>query len=224
MARRFDPTEIPAAPELKFERALWLQGLARVAGLDEAGRGAWAGPVAAGAVILPADEGILARLEGVRDSKQMTPAARASYAARIRLEAAAWGVGFASNEEIDALGILPATRLAMQRALAACANQAEHLLIDALRLPGVALPQTALIKGDQRSLSIAAASVLAKTGRDEWMETLDSAYPGYGFKRHKGYGTAFHQAALKKLGPSRIHRLSFAPLRALENAENPSPD
>ena len=121
MARRFDPAEIPPSPNLTFERPLWDGGLLVVAGLDEAGRGAWAGPVAAAAVILPPDLGVAARLSGVRDSKQMTPAARQRWADAIRASAAAWGVGFASNEEIDELGIVPATRLAMQRALESCA-------------------------------------------------------------------------------------------------------
>lgn len=213
MARRLDPTEIPLAPGLAFETALWAQGCLAVAGLDEAGRGAWAGPVSAAAVLLPPDPDVAARLAGVRDSKQMTPLARAERAVQIRLEAAAWGVGFASNEEIDRLGIVAATRLAMTRALAACRLEPAHLLIDALRLPQTPTPQTALIKGDQRSLSIAAASVLAKTARDARMEELDREYPGYGFKRHKGYGTAAHQAALRDLGPCPAHRFSFSPLR-----------
>lgn len=220
---RFDPADIPPSPDLTFELRLWNQGAAAIAGLDEAGRGAWAGPVAAGAVILPADPGVLARLAGVRDSKQMTPSARQAWAARIRVEAAAWGVGFAGQEEIDALGILPATRLAMQRALQSCACAPAHLLVDALRLPGVDLPQTALIKGDARSLSIAAASVLAKTARDEQMRVLDAQYPEYGLARHKGYGTAFHRAALQRLGPCPLHRLSYAPLRALLAARQDEP-
>ena len=218
MARRGDPFEIPPAPTLDFEQALWLRGLTAVAGLDEAGRGAWAGPVCAAAVILPAFEpagaqALLARLNGVRDSKEMSAAARTERAVVIRAEAAAWGVGFASNEEIDGVGIVPATRLAMVRALAACVEQPAHLLIDALRLPELDLPQTALIKGDARVLSIAAASVLAKTARDAWMVALDGQFPGYGFARHKGYGTAQHQKALEHLGACPAHRFSFAPLQ-----------
>lgn len=215
MARRFDPAEIPPFPTLTIEQALWQRGLLHVAGLDEAGRGAWAGPVAAGAVMLPADPAVEERLHGVRDSKQMTPRARRAWAERIQAEALGWGVGLASSQEIDTLGILPATRLAMTRALAQCcaALPARHLLVDALRLPGIALPQTALIKGDARSLSIAAASVLAKTARDALMESLENEYPGYGFARHKGYGTAIHRAALAQLGACPQHRFSFAPLR-----------
>ena len=209
------------SPDLSFELSLWQRGLTAVAGLDEAGRGAWAGPVAAAAVVLPPEPGIAERLCGVRDSKQMTPLARRRWAGIVRENAVAWGVGFASNLEIDNLGILLATRLAMQRALEGCAAAGPaHLLIDALRLPGIPLPQTALIKGDARVLSIAAASVLAKTARDALLEELDSVYPGYGFARHKGYGTAAHQAALESLGPCLIHRFSFAPVRRLNHGEH----
>ncbi len=215
MTPRLDPAEIPPAPDVRHEMRLWQQGLVRLAGLDEAGRGAWAGPVAAGAVILPPDEKLVETLSGVRDSKQMTPRQRQLWAERIRACAAGWGVGMASAAEIDALGILPATRLAMQRALEQLALPPEHLLVDALRLPAIALPQTALIKGDARSLSIAAASVLAKTSRDALMVALAGEHPLYGFAQHKGYGTAAHQAALERFGPCLIHRRSFAPIARL---------
>ncbi len=202
-------------PDLSLEAPLWQTGLCRVAGLDEAGRGAWAGPVAAAAVVLPpAGQKLLELLPGVRDSKLMTARQRSRWAEKIRAAAAAWAVGWAACEEIDALGILPATRLAMQRALAQLAPLPEHLLIDAVRLPALKLPQTSLFHGDQRSLSIAAASVLAKTARDGRMQELDEQYPGYGFAAHKGYGTARHQRALDELGPCPQHRMSFAPLRA----------
>lgn len=208
--------EPPPRPDLTFELPLWESGLNLLAGLDEAGRGAWAGPVYAAAVILPRDNGVLEILPGVRDSKKMTPRQREFWAERIRRAAAAWGIGAASAEEIDARGIVAATRLAMRRALEACGCQPEHLLIDALRLPGVSLPQLALIKGDARSLSIAAASVLAKTARDAWMAALGEQYPGYGFAAHKGYGTRAHREALARLGPCAEHRRSYAPLRRLE--------
>jgi ribonuclease HII len=208
-----DPAEIPRFPSLICEQELWQGGCMRVAGLDEAGRGAWAGPVAAGAVILPPDPRVLEQLAGVRDSKQMTVRARAIWAARIREAALAWAVGMAASEEIDAIGILPATRLAMRRALEKLSPAPQHLLIDALRLPGIALPQTALIHGDARALSIAAASVLAKTARDALMEGMDAVFPEYGFARHKGYGTRAHQEALARLGPCPHHRMSFAPLK-----------
>lgn len=211
MTRRFNPAEIPVSPNLQFELPLWAAGYC-VAGLDEAGRGAWAGPVSAGAALLPADPAVLERLAGVRDSKQMTPAARTRWAEKIKENVLAWGVGFASSEEIDELGILACTRLAMQRALEGLCPAPQHLLIDALRLPKVFLPQTPLIKGDARSMSIAAASVLAKTARDALMVEMDALYPGYGFARHKGYGTALHRQALNSLGPCPVHRMSFSPL------------
>ncbi len=201
-------------PDLTFEQSLWSAGIELVAGVDEAGRGAWAGPVSAGAVILPRRADLLECLSGVRDSKQMSPAQRTRWADRIRALALAWGVGFADPEEIDALGIVPATRLAMRRAIEQLDPCPQHLLVDAVRLPALNLPQQALIKGDARVMSIAAASVLAKTARDALMVTLDSQYSGYALARHKGYGTAAHQAALRELGPSPIHRKSFAPIRA----------
>ena len=203
------------SPTLAQEFMLWQSGLALVAGLDEAGRGAWAGPVAAGAVILAPGSDLMQRLKGVRDSKLMTALQRQRAAKVIRELAVTWGVGFASVDEIDTLGIVPATRLAMERAVAQLAPAPQHLLIDALRLPGVDLPQTALVKGDRRVLSIAAASVLAKTARDALMVELDGQYPGYALGRHKGYGTAVHLAALQALGATEIHRKSFAPIRNL---------
>jgi ribonuclease HII len=194
-------------PTLEFELNLWNAGFTRIAGLDEAGRGAWAGPVAAAAVILPADPSLTRTLNGVRDSKLMTPLARETWAPRIKDYAAGWGVGFASSSEIDTLGILTSTRLAAVRALEKLSP--DYLLTDFLIFREIDLPQTALVKGDQRSLSIAAASVLAKTARDELMRTTDSHYPGYGFFRHKGYGTRIHQDAIKRLGRCEIHRRSF---------------
>ncbi len=220
MTRRFNPDELPPTPDLFFEEELWAAGCARIAGLDEAGRGAWAGPVAAAAVILPCGRPeTRVRLEGVRDSKQMTPRQRAWWAERVRAEALAWAVGWADVEEIDRLNIVGATRLAMERALAALPCWPEHLLVDALRLPGVPLPQTALIKGDARSLSIAAASVLAKTARDACLCELDLRYPGYGFALHKGYGTPGHQAALCRLGACPEHRSSYEPVQRINHPE-----
>lgn len=200
---------IATAP-LCHEHNLHTQGFCRVAGLDEAGRGAWAGPVMAGAVILPPDRPDLdCALAGVNDSKLLTPRRRESLACCIQEIALAWAVGSAASAEIDALGIVPATRLAMKRALAELAVRADYLLIDALRLPDVDLPQLALIKGDRRSLSIAAASILAKVTRDAHMTALHAQYPAYGFARHKGYGTPQHQAALAAHGPCPEHRRSF---------------
>lgn len=204
---------MPNRPGLKFERALWQAGVQRVAGVDEAGRGALAGPVTVAAVVLPPDEDVSAMLAGVRDSKQMTPTQREHWAERIRQVALDWALGWAEAAEIDALGIVPATRLAAQRAIQALHTPPEHLLLDYLKLPDCPIPQTALPKGDALVLSIAAASVLAKTARDAHMVALDARFPEYGFAAHKGYGTAHHRAVLRRLGPSPLHRRSFAPLR-----------
>ena len=209
-----------ALPDLDFELALWEAGCTRVAGIDEAGRGALAGPVAAAAVILPADPAVRQVLSGVRDSKQMTPRQRSYWAQVIRQTAVTYAVGYADCQEIDTLGIVPATRLAVLRALQALTLAPQHLLLDWLLLPECDLPQTSLAKGDQRVLSIAAASVLAKTGRDCLLQELDAAYPGYGLKDHKGYGTAHHLASLQHLGPSPLHRLTFSPMHALEPGGN----
>ena len=194
---------------------LWSADVVHLAGIDEAGRGSWAGPVTAGAVVLPVDENLLTRLPGVRDSKRMTSRQRAIWSIEIKSVSLAWGIGFASSEEIDAIGIVPATRIAMKRALENLGITPQHLLIDALFLRELMVPQTALIKGDGRSLSIAAASVLAKTSRDAFMVDLDGQYPGYEFWRHKGYGTRIHREALLSLGPCLVHRWTYKPIKAL---------
>lgn len=197
-------------PDLTFESPLWGCGLHHLAGLDEAGRGALAGPVAVGAVILPNDSNLSSTLGGLRDSKLMTPLERSRLAPLVQACAWTWGVGFASAEEIDALGIVPATRLAATRALSALTLFPDYLLTDfRLELPELDLPQSAIVKGDQKSLSIAAASVLAKTARDTLMCELDSQYPGYGLGKHKGYGTQVHRATILRLGYSPIHRKTF---------------
>ena len=202
--------------DLALEFRLRGEGFLRIAGLDEAGRGAWAGPVVAGAVILPLDRFDLAHvLEGVTDSKQLTPEEREALLPRILDVAVAAAVGHASHTEIDGLGIVPATRLAMRRALDALAVAPDALLSDALALPEIDLPCRAVIKGDQRSLSIAAASILAKVTRDRFMIELDPAFPQYGFAEHKGYGTPLHQQSLVHFGPTRLHRMTFAPLQAI---------
>lgn len=202
--------------DLKHEFALRDAGFSLIAGLDEAGRGAWAGPVVAGAVILPLDRfDLVHALEGVNDSKQLSPELREALLPRIMEVALAVGVGCGTHAEIDQLGIVPATRFAMQRALAALSVRPDGLLTDAMPLPEIGLPCTPLIKGDQRSLSIAAASIVAKVTRDRFMAELDELFPQYGFRIHKGYGTPLHQQALRHFGPSAIHRLTFAPLRAL---------
>jgi len=205
----FDRSLLPAEPDLAFEMNLWQAGFFAIAGIDEAGRGALAGPVAAAAVILPQKAPIQELLRGVCDSKQMAPLEREIARKRILEYATSWGVGFATAGEIDLIGIVPATRLAASRALGDLSQPPDYLLLDYLFLPDVALPQTALIKGDCRSLSIAAASVMAKTSRDALLVNLDQTYPGYGFAAHKGYGTQAHREAIKRLGPCPIHRLSF---------------
>jgi ribonuclease HII len=202
-------------PSLDYETPRWAAGYLRVAGLDEAGRGAWAGPVVAAAVVLPpGDCALLERLRGVRDSKQLTPKQREALLGAICECAVVVGVGAVPPDEIDRLGIVPATRQAMVLALAAISPPADYLLIDYLHLFEVPLPQYSLPKGDVRVLSIAAASIVAKVSRDRMMVELEERLPGYGFGRHKGYGTAEHQAALAALGPSPVHRLSFAPVSA----------
>ena len=203
-------------PSLTYEKRLWADGFRYVAGLDEAGRGSWAGPVVAAAVILPPDLPDLAHcLAGVRDSKTLTAARREKLLDLIEQHALARGVGTVPPAGIDARGIVPATREAMSLALGAIAHPADYLLIDHVSLPDQALPQVSLPKGDARILSIAAASIVAKVSRDRMMVELDAVYPGYGFAQHKGYGTPQHRAALERLGPSAIHRLSFAPLQRL---------
>jgi ribonuclease HII len=199
------------SPDTFFESQFWKSGLPHVAGLDEAGRGALAGPVAVGAVILPIDKALLSQaLAGVRDSKQMTPLERETLAPRIKEIALTWSVGFASAAEIDSHGIVHATRLAALCALSSLSISPQYLLTDfRLELPQLDISQTALVKGDALCLSIAAASVLAKTARDELMCTLDLHYQGYGLGKHKGYGTRSHRSAMMRLGISPIHRKSF---------------
>ncbi len=203
---------------LEQERALWTAGYRWLAGLDEAGRGAWAGPVVAAAVILPERDDLDSLLYGVRDSKILSPHQREALVPLIQKAALAVGVGMASARFIDHRGIVPATRQAMAMAVHNLALKPHLLLIDALKLPEVPLPQRALIKGDAIVLSIAAASIVAKVFRDRLMVSLGNRYGGYGFAAHKGYGTAAHRDALQHLGPCPEHRMSFAPLRERDGA------
>jgi ribonuclease HII len=204
-------------PTLKLERRFLAQGHHLIAGIDEAGRGAWAGPVVAAAVILPLDRRHLASaLKGVNDSKKLTARQREKLYAVICDVAVSVGVGGAGPGEIDSDGIVPATRAAMQRAVAMLHPQPEALLIDAVNLQSlISLPQRFLPYGDSISLSIAAASIIAKVSRDRAMVKLDALHPGYNFARHKGYGTALHKAALEQLGVSEAHRRSYGPIRKL---------
>jgi ribonuclease HII len=196
---------------LRYETALWVAGLQHVAGVDEAGMSPLAGPVAAAAVIFAPGS----RLPGVDDSKKLDGASRQRLAVEIKAIAVAWSVAFAEVEEIDSLNIYWASRLAMRRAIDGLASRTEHVLVDGRRLKGLELPQQGIIKGDAKSLTIAAASILAKTARDEVMCKMDAAYPGYGFARHKGYPVPEHRAALERLGVCAIHRRSFGPVRTL---------
>ena len=205
MTRRTDP------PHLQYELDLWQSGLTLVAGMDEAGRGALAGPVAVAAVILPAENPHLSRtLACSRDSKQMTPRQRDLCAPLIKEIALAWSVAYASAEEIDALGIVAATRLAGMRVLEGLELAPDYLLTDfRLELPELDISQTSLVKGDTLSLSIASASVLAKTERDALMCKLNTKHPGYRLGQNKGYGTQAHRSAMMRLGLSPVHRKSF---------------
>ncbi len=202
-------------PSLAEEQALWQQGYMHIAGVDEAGRGAWAGPVLAAAVILPPTSEAAETLRDVNDSKVLSPWQRAACRASITRVATAFAVGAATAQEIDTLGIVRATRLAMARAVAALPLHPHALLIDALSLPDLPIPQRTFNFADSISLSVAAASILAKTERDMLMQQLDAAHPGYGFGRHKGYGTPAHRKALQTLGVSPAHRRSFGPVAAV---------
>ena len=189
----------------QFEQNLRQQGYQRIAGIDEAGRGALAGPVVAAAVILP----INCQLSGVTDSKQLTPKRRAELFDEIRRTALAVGVGSIDNKDIDQINILQATMGAMAQAIAQITPSPDYALVDGTHLPRISPPAEAIPKGDTLVQSIAAASIIAKVTRDRLMIELDKTYPGYGFQVHKGYGTLLHRQAIAQLGPCPIHRRSF---------------
>lgn len=195
-------------PDL-FERAALVSG--RICGIDEAGRGPLAGPVVAAAVIL--DPG--RRINGLRDSKQLTAARRERLAEQVRMHAVAWAVAEASVDEIDALNILQATLLAMSRAVAGLAVAPDYALIDGNQVPRLPIPGRAIVSGDALEPAISAASILAKTARDALMREFDRAHPGYGFAQHMGYATPEHLDCLQRMGPCVLHRRSFAPVRGL---------
>lgn len=211
-------------PTLAEENRLWQQGFVAVAGVDEAGRGALAGPVMAGAVIVPPASDYAGVWARVQDSKLLTAVQRDALAVQIREAALAWAVGSASAQEIDAIGIAPATRLAMRRALATLSPAPDYLLLDWVRLDQVNVHQESFTKGDRRIVSIAAASILAKTVRDAELVSLHECYPEYGFASHKGYGAPDHLAALASYGPCAAHRHSFAPIRTQDTLFSPNPD
>ena len=202
------------APTYDEEAALLEDGYAVIAGVDEAGRGSLAGPVVAGAVVLPlyCSEDWIA---GIRDSKQLTSRRRETSYEDMRTASVIMSIGAASSGEIDGVGIVQATQIAMRRAIGGLPIAPDFLLVDAIEVPDVDTPQRSIIKGDAKCLSIAAASIVAKVTRDCMMRDLDEEYPGYGFAQHKGYGTRQHIDGLESLGACPIHRRTFAPVRRL---------
>jgi ribonuclease HII len=200
-----------------FESLLWKSGVCDIAGVDEVGVGPLAGPVVAAAVMFPPKTDIA----GVDDSKRLDPDVRATLALEIRAKASGIGIGMASVVEIDRINIYHAGLLAMRRAIEGLPRPPQHVLVDARTIPGVEVPQNMFNKGDGINFTIAAASIIAKTERDRMMEALDLEHPGYGFATHKGYGTPEHRAALKRLGPSTVHRMSFPVMHELQGEYSP---
>jgi len=207
----------------EFEQALWKQGVTRIAGVDEAGRGPLAGPVVAAAAVLPAtwaEKGLPQELKGLNDSKQLTEAQRETFfnflTACAEIE---FAIAQVEAEVIDRINILQATHRAMNEALAQLQPLPPHALVDGRPVKTLRVPQTAIVKGDARSFSIAAASVLAKVTRDRLMQKYHDRFPEYGFDSHKGYGTAQHLTAIERFGACPIHRKSFAPLKPETPAE-----
>ncbi len=203
-------------PSFAEERSLKAQGYRLVAGVDEAGRGALMGPVVAAAVVLPNDLKVRWR-DRVRDSKLLNTATREFLFECIMEKAVSVGVGISSNEVIDNIGIIKATRLAMKLAIEQLVPEPQYILIDYMRLPEVSLPQKGITNGDRLCFSIACASIVAKVSRDRMVKEMDISYPGYGFARHKGYGTKEHLACLRSRGPCQIHRRTFRPVREMIN-------
>jgi ribonuclease HII len=199
-------------PSFTEEKGLEAEGYRLIAGVDEVGRGALAGPVVAAAVILPSEVNA-PWLEEVKESKQLTPSRRELLFQHIQEVAISVGIGISDSELIDTQGIIRATRLAMLQAIEQLSPSPQCLLIDYMLLPESALPQKGIKGGDSRCFSIACASIMAKVTRDRLMTELDKVYPGYGLAEHKGYGTKEHLASLRRLGPSPIHRRSFQPIK-----------
>ncbi|MBO8155256.1 MAG: ribonuclease HII [Bacillaceae bacterium] len=192
-----------------YEKSLYQKGMYRVAGIDEAGRGPLAGPVVAAACILPEDF----YLEGLNDSKKLSENQRNEFFERIREAAVTYGIGIVDNQMIDRINIYQAAKLAMKKAVSELTVTPEYLFIDAMELKDLPIPQLSLTKGDQRSISIAAASILAKVTRDRMMKEIHEQYPEYGFGTNMGYGTSRHLETLKSQGPCPYHRLTFAPVK-----------
>jgi ribonuclease HII len=199
-------------PQLTWELELWKAGFKTVGGFDEAGRGCWAGPVYAAIVLFSPESPPINLIGHVRDSKQLSPRQRQNLTGVIKAASHDWGIGSATNEEIDSLGIVPATKLAALRALDKLKTPPDFLMLDYLIFEELTIPQLALVRGDQQVLSIAAASILAKTERDDFMNQMDTRYPAYSFCTNKGYGTIAHQRALMRSGVCPIHRMSYKPV------------
>lgn len=210
------PARGRSGPGWAVERSWWRDGFSRVAGVDEVGRGPLAGPVVAAAVVLPRTaSGRPGRARWIRaldDSKALTPRQRVRLAETIRGECE-WNLAVVSPQVIDQVNILQATRLAMRRAVAGLLTRPDALIIDGNGVAGSGLPERAVVRADMLCVSVAAASIVAKVARDAMMEDLDGVFPGYGFAEHKGYATDVHREAIRRLGPTTVHRLSFAPVR-----------
>jgi ribonuclease HII len=222
LAKRIAARRAREASELRrlralyaIERSLRRAGHRRIAGVDEVGMGPLAGPVIAAAVLFTGEP----RLSGLNDSKQVLAPQREALAVRIREVAAAVAVGQATRDEIDAVNIYQAGLLAMRRAVEQLDPPPDVIVVDARRIPGLAVAQRALVRADAQVACVAAASIVAKVARDAHMQALDARYPGYGFARHRGYATADHLEALARLGPSPEHRRSFQPVRTLQQGE-----
>ncbi len=209
-------SNLGTTPNLERELALFQQGYSFIAGLDEAGRGAWAGPVVAAAVILPVGQTDLAqRLAGLNDSKKLSPNKRQHLFDLIQQTASVIGIGLAPSGLVDQINVLQATRHAMAQAIDNLASSPDYLLLDHVKLPNLDLPQLSFPKADSLSLTVAAASIIAKVTRDQMMIQFNEKFPGYAFDRHKGYGTKAHREALQQLGACELHRLSYQPLKTL---------
>ena len=202
------------SPTWQFEDKYLTQGIKFVAGVDEAGRGAWAGPIVAGAVIFTNHD-----LVGLRDSKLLSPVQREKMYDKIVASAAAWSAGIVTRDEIDTIGIGPANKLAMERAVAGLKPAPDFVLVDAFKIDS-GCPIESIIKGDQKVCTIAAASIIAKVTRDRMLVTAHAKYPDYGFNQHKGYGTVSHRQAIEKFGASAFHRMSFEPMKSLKGNSN----
>ncbi len=217
-----EPTRAPRKAKsvdmLSFERKLWREGVRLIAGVDEAGRGPLAGPVCAAAVILPVD----VELPGVTDSKALTHEAREALVPKIEARAVSIGVRLIDHEQIDRINIFQAAMLGMREAIAQLDPVPEHVLVDGNFAPGSRYPETAIVKGDALSLSIAAASIIAKVTRDRIMVRYDAEYPAYGFAQHKGYATPQHLAALREHGPCPIHRRSYSVVAECDGVRSPA--